>query len=91
MDKKILNYYDNRFSMMSSPGWKDLMEDLQKMYDEYKSVQNCETSEDFHFAKGQVDILKYMLGLKDMSEKVYEDLCAEEEAHPNEDLMYVNT
>jgi len=91
MDKKILNYYDNRFSMMSSPGWKDLMEDLQKMYDEYKSVQNCETSEDFHFAKGQVDILKYMLGLKDMSEKVYEDLCEEEEAHPNEDLMYVNT
>ncbi len=91
MDKKILNYYDNRFSMMSSPGWKDLMEDLQKMYDEYKSVQNCETSEDFYFAKGQVDILKYMLGLKDMSEKVYEDLCAEEEAHPNEDLMYVNT
>jgi len=91
MNKKILNYYDNRFSMMSSPGWKDLMEDLQKMYDEYKSVQNCETSEDFHFAKGQVDILKYMLGLKDMSEKVYEDLCAEEEAHPNEDLMYVNT
>ncbi len=91
MDKKILNYYDNRFSMMSSSGWKDLMEDLQKMYDEYKSVQNCETSEDFHFAKGQVDILKYMLGLKDMSEKVYEDLCAEEEAHPNEDLMYVNT
>jgi len=91
MDKKILNYYDNRFSMMSSPGWKDLMEDLQKMYDEYKSVQNCETSEDFHFAKGQVDILKYMLGLKNMSEKVYEDLCAEEEAHPNEDLMYVNT
>ncbi len=90
MDKKILNYYDNRFSMMSSPGWKDLMEDLQKMYDEYKSVQNCETSEDFYFAKGQVDILKYMLGLKDMSEKVYEDLC-EEEAHPNEDLMYVNT
>tara|TARA_R100000995_G_scaffold75739_1_gene45149 strand:- start:325 stop:597 length:273 start_codon:yes stop_codon:yes gene_type:complete len=90
MDKKILNYYDNRFSMMSSPGWKDLMEDLQKMYDEYKSVQNCETSEDFHFAKGQVDILKYMLGLKNMSEKVYEDLC-EEEAHPNEDLMYVNT
>ena len=66
------------------------MEDLQKMYDEYKSVQNCETSEDFYFAKGQVDILKYMLGLKDMSEKVYEDLC-EEEAHPNEDLMYVNT
>ena len=91
MDKKLLDYYDNRFAMMSSKGWKDLMEDLQKMYDEYKSVQNCETSEDFHFAKGQVDILKYMLGLKNMSEKVYEDLCAEEEAHPNEDLMYVNT
>ena len=49
------------------------------MYDEYNSVQNCETNEEFHFAKGQVDILKYMLGLKDMSEKVYEDLCAEEE------------
>jgi len=79
MDKKLLDYYDNRFAMMSSRGWKDLMEDLQKMYDEYNSVQNCETTEEFHFAKGQVDILKYMLGLKDMSEKVYEDLCAEEE------------
>lgn len=79
MDKKLLDYYDNRFAMMSSKGWKDLMEDLQKMYDEYNSVQNCETNEEFHFSKGQVDILKYMLGLKDMSEKVYEDLCAEEE------------
>lgn len=79
MDKKLLDYYDNRFAMMSSKGWKDLMEDLQKMYYEYNSVQNCETTEEFHFAKGQVDILKYMLGLKDMSEKVYEDLCAEEE------------
>jgi hypothetical protein len=79
MDKKLQKYYDNRFDMMSSQGWKDLEEDLTKMYDEYKDINNCKGVDDFYFQKGQVDMLKYILSLKTMSEKVYEDINNEEE------------
>ena len=79
MDKKLQKYYDDRFDMMLSQGWKYLEEDLTKMYNEYKDINNCKGVDDFYFQKGQVDMLKYILSLKTMSEKVYEDINNEEE------------
>ena len=57
-DKKLQNYYDNRFSMMNQQGWKDLLEDLQNMLNRYSNINNIKTMEDFYVAKGQVKILK---------------------------------
>jgi hypothetical protein len=33
VDKDIQEYYEARFDMMASKGWKDLIEDSQKMLD----------------------------------------------------------
>ncbi len=39
MDKDIQEYYEARFDMMASKGWKDLMEDTQKMLDAYNKIE----------------------------------------------------
>lgn len=60
--------------MMSSRGWKDLLEDLTAMRMEYENIRNCDTGDKLQFRKGQVDILDYLIGLKDLSERAYEEL-----------------
>ncbi len=37
MDKELQKYYDDRFSMMSTQGWLDLVADLKEMQ---KAVDN---------------------------------------------------
>lgn len=78
MDSKLEKYYNDRFSMMSQQGWKDLMEDVEGMFEEYNKVTGVgQTTLDFR--KGQLDILSWLLGLKDISELTYKDALEEEE------------
>ena len=59
--------------MMSTKAWKQLIEDLLDMRTQYENIRNCD-KDTVEFRKGQVDILDYMVGLKDLSEKAYEEL-----------------
>lgn len=59
--------------MMSTKAWTQLVEDLIEMRKVYEDVRNCDKN-NFEFRKGQVDILDYLIGLKDLSEKAYEEL-----------------
>ena len=74
IDKELQRYYEDRFDMMSHPGWKDLIEDLQKMADQYSDIRNTSGSFNIEFRKGQVDILDYLLNLKPLSERAWEEL-----------------
>ena len=74
MDKELQRYYEERFSMMVTAGWADLMDDLKVMLDQYSNIDSVNTDDTLHFRKGQVDILKYILGLKELSERSYEEL-----------------
>ena len=74
MDKELQRYFEERFSMMVTAGWADLMEDLKVMLDQYSNIDSVNTDDTLHFRKGQVDILKYILGLKELSERAYEEL-----------------
>lgn len=60
--------------MMSTIGWKDLIEDIQAMYDAYNHVSAISSTEQLFFKKGQLDILNWILTLKEVSEKSYEEL-----------------
>ena len=91
-DKKLQNYYDNRFSMMNQQGWKDLLEDLKNMLNRYSNINNIKTMEDFYVAKGQVDILKYIMDLKETTTSVYNSLIAQEKEFDNKQKqVYTNT
>ena len=74
MDRELQDYYENRFSMMSSQGWVDFIEDTQQLFDTYNKINTAHSFEEFHKRKGQLDILQWILTLKTASEQSYEEL-----------------
>lgn len=74
MDRELQDYYENRFSMMSSQGWVDFIEDTQQLFDTYNKINTADSFEEFHKRKGQLDILQWILSLKSASEQTYEEL-----------------
>ena len=78
MDKDLQEYYENRFSMMASKGWTEVIEDVQELFDVYNKINTADSFEEFHKRKGQLDILQWLLSLKQVSEQTYEELKNEE-------------
>ena len=74
MDKDLQEYYENRFSMMASEGWTNVIEDVQELFDVYNKINTADSFEEFHKRKGQLDILQWLLSLKQVSEQTYEEL-----------------
>lgn len=79
MTPEILKYYEDRFSMMSTKGWGDFVEDTQNILDNYNNVVNITTEKDLYYKQGQLDILQWILSLKHTSELAFEELSLEED------------
>lgn len=73
MQIELQQYYEERFSTMSTKGWKDFIEDVQNLFDSYNAISTVESFEDFHKRKGQLDILLWILSLQEVSEQTYEE------------------
>ena len=80
MDEKLQAYYEARFSMMATDGWKDLIEDAQKIFDALNNVLPIQNESELNFKKGQLDILQWLLSLKGSSEQSYEQLMSGDSA-----------
>ena len=80
LDKKLQSYYENRFSMMSTDGWQDLMEDAQTMFNSLNHVLSIQNETDLMVKKGQLDLLQWLLNLKPASEQAYEQLMSGDSA-----------
>jgi hypothetical protein len=74
IDKKLQEYYESRFSMMSTQGWQDLMEDAQTMFNSLNHVLSIQNETDLMVKKGQLDLLQWLITLKPASEQAYEQL-----------------
>ena len=74
LDKKLQSYYENRFSMMATDGWQDLMEDAQNMFNSLNHVLSIQNESDLMVKKGQLDLLQWLITLKPASEQAYESL-----------------
>lgn len=79
MNKEIQKYYEDRFSMMATQGWKDLMEDVETMLASTDNLSGVSTVEQLHFKKGEVSIMNWLKNLRDASAEVYERLQEEGE------------
>lgn len=79
MQKELQEYYENRFSMMATKGWKDLIEDLEIMITATDTLAGIDTEQQLHFKKGEMSILNWIKNLRDASAEVYEQLQVEEE------------
>jgi len=74
LDKELQEYYEARFDMMSSKGWKDLLVDVEKMIEERNKLMATKSLEELNLRKGQLDVLYWIKTLKQLSEESWEQL-----------------
>ncbi len=74
MDKELQVYYENRLSMMADPAWADLMEDVQNMLNATNDISAIQDEKTLHFRRGEISIMRWMLTLKETSERTYNQL-----------------
>jgi len=71
---ELQHYYENRFSMMGSDGWKDLVEDIDSMIASLNNISVIPDEQSLQFKKGELSILIWLKTLKEVSERAYEEL-----------------
>ena len=79
MKRELQDYYENRFAMMATKGWQELIEDLDIMIKSTDTLSGVETEQDLHLRKGELSIMNWIKTLKESSTEVYEQLLEEEE------------
>jgi len=80
IDVQLQKYYEERNNMFSTQGWKDFVEDVETLRKPLFNIKSVKTQDDLQFRKGQIDIIDWVLGLKEMSDKAYKDLQEAEDA-----------
>jgi hypothetical protein len=74
MTPELQKYYEERFSMMATQGWKDLLEDIDNMVNALNNISTVQDEKDLMFKKGELSILTWLKTLKEVSERAYEEL-----------------
>jgi hypothetical protein len=74
MKQELQKYYEDRFDLFSRPGWTDLIEDIDKMLAALNNVSSIADEKSLQFRKGEISILTWLITLKEISERAYEDL-----------------
>lgn len=74
MTPELQKYYESRFSMMSTDGWMDLIEDIDSMVEALNNISTIQDEKDLQFKKGELSILTWLKNLKEVSERAYEEL-----------------
>lgn len=74
MTPELDKYYSDRFSMMGSDGWKDLVEDVDSMIASLNNIAVISDEQSLQFKKGELSILIWLKTLRQVSERAYEEL-----------------
>lgn len=74
MTPELQKYYEDRFTMMASQGWLDLMEDIDGMITSLNNIAVVNDEKDLQFKKGELSILNWLKTLRQLSEAAYEEL-----------------
>jgi len=76
MNPELQKYYEQRFSMMATQGWGDLMEDVDGMINALNNLSSVEDEKSLQFKKGELSILLWLKNLRQVSSDAYEELNA---------------
>ena len=74
MTPELQKYYENRFSTMSTQGWQDLIDDATEMFKAVNNIAPVDNEATLFFRKGQLDILQWLLSLRESSAAAFEQL-----------------
>jgi hypothetical protein len=67
-------YYQNRIHLTEQDGWRDLVEELNNLVDIYSNLDSLESDRDLWYAKGQLSILRQVIGLEEATKLAVEQL-----------------
>jgi len=73
MNKELQEYYEARFTMFTTKGWKDLVEDVEKIRNSIK-IEDIQDEKTLFARKGELRIMNWLINLKDVSEQAHKDL-----------------
>ena len=79
MNKELQKYYEDRFGMMATQGWLDLVEDIELMIKSTDTVKGIDSEQQLWFKKGELSIMNWIKTLRESSSEVYEQLQDESE------------
>ena len=74
MTPELQKYYESRFDMMSTEGWKDLSVDIDIMIESLNNLSVIPDEKTLMFKKCELSILTWLKTLKEVSERAYEEL-----------------
>jgi len=74
MNPELQKYYEDRFSMMATDGWKELIIDIDNMIESLNNISVIPDEKTLMFRKGELSILTWLKTLREVSEKAYEEL-----------------
>jgi len=74
VNPELQKYYEERFSIMATVGWKDLMEDIDNMINSLNNISTIPDEKSLQFKKGELSILTWLKTLKQVSTQAYEEL-----------------
>jgi hypothetical protein len=74
MTPELQKYYESRFDMMSTEGWKDLCVDIDIMIESLNNLSVIPDGNALMFKKGELSILTWLKTLKEVSERAFEEL-----------------
>ena len=74
MDKELQTYYENRLEMMTTPAWKDLIEDVEAMIAATNDITSVQDEKTLHYRRGELSMMRWVLNLESISETTYLNL-----------------
>lgn len=74
MNQELAKYYEERFAMFASQGWKDLIDDIQGRIDSISSIKGVKDVEMLRLRQGELETLEWLKSLPGISNDVYEQL-----------------
>ena len=77
MTPELQKYYEDRFSMMATDGWTDLVTDIDAMIAALNNISVVDGEKQLQFKKGELSILTWLKTLREASSRTSEDLQGE--------------
>lgn len=74
MDAELKKYYEARFDMFASQGWRDLLDDIETRIESISSIKAVKDIEQLRQRQGELETLEWLKSLPSLSREVYEQL-----------------
>ena len=67
-------FYHNRINLIEQDGWRELVEELKTLEQLTNNLDSVESEKDLWFARGQLSVLRQVIGLEETTKAAAEEL-----------------